>query len=295
MPWFRIATEETGNEMKNLTELPCKSACLLLLSIILTGSCTSQHPGGQSSESGKDPFRLVQIVTDSLFNSQQRINILTLDKQSNRRYRIDFAYQTGELLKTSLIAESKGAFAAINGSFFDVDSGGSVNYFENNDSLISRTRSSELKWAVPDSLANGAILLNRNNELEIEAANTDQYYEASNREAFVMISGPLLISDSRSQKLPNMRFANKRHPRTCVGITKKSIIFMVVDGRSEQAAGMSLIEVQEYMLELGCIDAINLDGGGSSSLWTLDKGLINVPSDKTGERPVANALIIMEE
>jgi exopolysaccharide biosynthesis protein len=283
------------NKMKNLTKLACKSACLLLLSIFLFGSCTPQYPGGHLPESVNNPFRVVQIVTDTLFNSQQRISILTLDKGSHRRYRIDFAYQTSELLKTSRIAESMGAVAAINGGFFDMDNGGSVTYFEKNDSIVSRTRSSEFKWAVPDSLVNGAILLNKNHGLEIEAANSEQYYESSNREAFVMISGPLLISDSKSQKLPDMSFTNMRHPRSCVGITKESIIFIVVDGRSEQAAGMSLIELQEYMLELACIDAINLDGGGSSSLWTLDKGLINVPSDKTGERPVANAILIMEE
>jgi len=281
--------------MKNLTKLAYKPACLLLLSIIILGSCTTEYPGGQSPQSGENPFGLVQIVTDTLYNSQQRISILTLDKRSHKKFRIDLAYQTSELLKTSQIAERKGAYAAINGGFFDMDSGGSVTYFEKNDSLISRSRSSELKWAVPDSLVNGAILLNKNHGLEIEAANSEQYYEFSNKEAFVLISGPLLISDSKSQKLPDMSFTSKRHPRSCVGITKKSIIFIVVDGRSEQAAGMSLIELQEYMLELGCIDAINLDGGGSSSLWTLDKGLINKPCDKTGERPVANALLIMEK
>ena len=153
---------------------------------------------------------------------------------------------------------------------------------------------SELKWAVPDRLVNGAILLRKNHGLEIEAAKSEQYYLSSNEEAFVMISGPLLISDSKVQKLPDMGFTNNRHPRTCVGITKKSIIFIVVDGRSDQAAGMSLVELQKYLLDFGCIDAINLDGGGSATLWTKDKGIINMPSDKTGERPVANAMLIVE-
>ncbi|MCK4879516.1 MAG: phosphodiester glycosidase family protein, partial [Bacteroidales bacterium] len=45
----------------------------------------------------------------------------------------------------------------------------------------------------------------------------------------------------------------------------------------------------------GCIDAINLDGGGSTTMWTKDNGVVNRPSDKRGERPVANAILILEE
>ena len=70
---------------------------------------------------------------------------------------------------------------------------------------------------------------------------------------------------------------------------------MTVDGRTEEAEGMNLMEVQKFLLELGCVDAINLDGGGSTSMWTSEKGLVNNPSDKTGERPVANALIILKK
>lgn len=58
---------------------------------------------------------------------------------------------------------------------------------------------------------------------------------------------------------------------------------------------MSLKEVQQFLLRLTCKDAINLDGGGSTTLWINDgntKGIMNKPSDKEGERPVANILLI---
>ncbi|MCK4826338.1 hypothetical protein KA005_61920, partial [bacterium] len=113
---------------------------LIILYIFAFGSCTSS----------KDSIYVVQIITDSLFNSHQRINLLTLNKESLNGYSIDFAYHEDDLKTTSQIAEKYGAVAAINGSFFDVDSGGSVTYFEIDDSVISRTRHSELKWAVPD-------------------------------------------------------------------------------------------------------------------------------------------------
>ena len=237
----------------------------------------------------------VQIVTDSLYNSPQRINLLILDKESPHRYSIDFAYQASELIKTSQIAENRSALAAINGGFFDMDIGGSVTYFERDDSVISRTRNSDLKWAVPDSLINGALILNKNYTLEIESAKREQFYETSKKEAFVMVCGPLLIMDSLVQELPDMKFTSTRHPRTCVGLTKESILFITIDGRTEEAEGMNLMEVQKFLLELGCVDAINLDGGGSTSMWTSEKGLVNIPCDKTGERPVANALIILKK
>ncbi len=56
---------------------------------------------------------------------------------------------------------------------------------------------------------------------------------------------------------------------------------------------MNLYELQVFLYNLGCSDAINLDGGGSTTIWTKEKGVVNTPSDKKGERPVANALIIL--
>ena len=55
---------------------------------------------------------------------------------------------------------------------------------------------------------------------------------------------------------------------------------------------MSLIEAQKFLLTIGCIDAINLDGGGSTTMWVQDKGVVNSPSDISGERRVSNALLI---
>lgn len=271
-----------------------KSAVLVIFNIFLLNSYSASQSAAQPLHIYSDSICHVQIVTDTLFNSPQRINILVLGKETLPGYSIEFAYQRSELIKTSQIAESRNALAAINGSFFDMDKGGSVSYFEIEDSVISRTRDSDLKWAVPDSLINGALILNKNHTLKIDAASLQQFYEASKMESFVMVSGPLLIKDSILQKLPGMNFSTNRHPRTCVGITKESILFITIDGRSEQAEGMNLGEVQKYLLDLGCVDAINLDGGGSTSMWIKNKGLVNIPSDESGERPVANALLILK-
>jgi beta-lactamase class A len=89
-------------------------------------------------------------------------------------------------------------------------------------------------------------------------------------------------------------FSHTRHPRTAVGWTAGGELLLVtVDGRQPgHSAGMTLAELRRLFTELGASDAINLDGGGSTSLWSGGR-VVNRPSDATGERPVANALLLL--
>lgn len=97
-------------------------------------------------------------------------------------------------------------------------------------------------------------------------------------------------------------FADGRHPRTAVGIGRdgKRLMLVVVDGRQPAySAGMTLRELAVVMLALGAPDAINLDGGGSTTFVFADPAqggalrIGNRPSDPTGERPVGDALAIV--
>jgi exopolysaccharide biosynthesis protein len=77
-----------------------------------------------------------------------------------------------------------------------------------------------------------------------------------------------------------------------VGYNKNYSFLVEVDGRQPGlSVGMNLIELAELMRALGCTDAMNLDGGGSSTFWLQGK-IMNSPSDKH-ERTVANALMIV--
>jgi hypothetical protein len=99
-------------------------------------------------------------------------------------------------------------------------------------------------------------------------------------------------------------FATARHPRTAVGLTAAGALIMAtVDGRTSAGAGMSLVELAGWLQELGCQDALNLDGGGSTTLWVADApydGVVNYPSGDrqathAGERQVASALGVWAE
>lgn len=86
-------------------------------------------------------------------------------------------------------------------------------------------------------------------------------------------------------------FSALRHPRTALGITSEGrLLIVTVDGRQTISGGVSLPELSRLMKRLGAVDAINLDGGGSTTLAARGM-LINSPSGGE-ERPVANALLV---
>jgi exopolysaccharide biosynthesis protein len=82
----------------------------------------------------------------------------------------------------------------------------------------------------------------------------------------------------------------KIHPRTAVGYSEKgALILMVVDGRQERSRGVSLDELAILMYELDVVEAINLDGGGSSTL-VVNNRLVNRPTGGITEREVMSVI-----
>ncbi len=101
--------------------------------------------------------------------------------------------------------------------------------------------------------------------------------------------GPILLEAGES---PEWRPPLPRHPRTALGWNDEHFFMAVVDGRQESlSVGMTYPELAALMKRLGCAYAMNLDGGGSSTLW-LDGRIMNSPSDGR-ERRVANSLIVV--
>lgn len=89
------------------------------------------------------------------------------------------------------------------------------------------------------------------------------------------------------------RFGVRRNPRTLAGVTARGKLLLVtVDGRQPGwSVGATFAESAQIMRSLGATDAVNLDGGGSTTI-TINQQLVNRPSDATGERPIADAIII---
>jgi exopolysaccharide biosynthesis protein len=108
---------------------------------------------------------------------------------------------------------------------------------------------------------------------------------------------PQLIKDGRiditwEQEKTTKAFVETRHPRTAVAKLKDGKFLMItVDGRSESSGGIGLQDLAEYLLSLGATDAMNLDGGGSTTMY-LDGKVVNHPSDKEGERKISDAILV---
>jgi exopolysaccharide biosynthesis protein len=88
-------------------------------------------------------------------------------------------------------------------------------------------------------------------------------------------------------------FAENRHPRTAVAKMRDGKLLMITaDGRQPNVSvGMTLQELADFLVSLGAVDAINLDGGGSTAM-VLDGKLVSRPSDPNGERKVGDAIIV---
>lgn len=116
---------------------------------------------------------------------------------------------------------------------------------------------------------------------------------------FILGGGPRLIAAGRSVIAEDASsyaeaFYTTRHPRTAIGRRADGrLVLVTVDGRQPAlSVGMSIAELAALMLELGCTEAMNLDGGGSTTMVAGGR-IVNSPSDATGERPVSDALLVV--
>jgi Phosphodiester glycosidase len=120
------------------------------------------------------------------------------------------------------------------------------------------------KWKIQTAIGGGPVLLQQG---EVKITNNEE----------IMFAG---------------RAINDKHPRTAMGYTKgNKLIILVVEGRNNIAHGATLQQEAEILKNLGCIEALNLDGGGSSCMLINGKETIK-PSDKEGQRPVPAIFII---
>lgn len=113
--------------------------------------------------------------------------------------------------------------------------------------------------------------------------------------------GPVLLRKGRAQRIEtpaseSYEFSSmfERHPRTALGWSRSDFFLVTVDGRQKDVSvGMTLKELAAYLAKLGCEEAINLDGGGSATLWCAGK-VRNRPCDGR-ERVIANSLVLVRK
>lgn len=241
---------------------------------------------------------------NKIFDSHQYISILEINSKKAKGG-FAFANDPGKITPTSKFAKDSGAIVAMNGTFYNMRPPyNCVCYFKKNGvEVFDNTE----KMAQRD---NGAVVITKKGKMYVEAADMEapgnilenQKWAQRIDEPNVMCSGPVLMIDGKDARLDENSFNRNRHPRSAVAAKGKKIYLITVDGRSaEHAQGVSLWEFTAIMHYLGVEDAINLDGGGSTTLYAegeSESGVINHPSDnkkfdREGERHIVNALLFI--
>ncbi len=187
-----------------------------------------------------------------------------------------------------------------------IKSPGGNSFIPDNGFVLSATgkRSQELLAAVKEKIRVDFIYQIQNLDTEPEILTTITTEHRKKRSATIIrgdesiVAGvPQLIEDGKikitwEREKSSKSFVETRHPRTAVAKLKDGKFLMItVDGRTESSGGIGLQDLAEYLLSLGATDAMNLDGGGSTTMF-LDGKVVNHPSDKEGERKVSDAILV---
>lgn len=222
-----------------------------------------------------------------LYNSNQVINIIEIDLSKTNIKKLKLGALANSRKKTSELGDSLHAFVAINGGFFDMKNGGATDYIKVNKKVVNYSRNKNIR-------ANAYLAFNTKKLIITSDSILTSKYDN------VILSGPYLVNKGNNLDLNKNAFNDKRHPRTAVAIKNNKLILLTVDGRNTNAEGLNLTELANLFRWYGCEQAMNLDGGGSTSMYISgqpNNGIVNYPSDNklfdhAGERAVSNIIYL---
>lgn len=195
------------------------------------------------------------------------------------------AYGRNATAKTSETAAAAGALLAINGDYYGARSSG---YVIRNGVLYRSTASRGQEDLV--IYADGSLGIVCEDDITAEELLEDGAVQ-------VLSFGPALIADgaiavSEGEEVGKAKASN---PRTAIGIIDDlHYVFVVSDGRTEESEGLSLVQLAEFLSDLGAVTAYNLDGGGSSTM-VFNGEVINNPTtngSRIQERSVSDIVYI---
>jgi exopolysaccharide biosynthesis protein len=229
----------------------------------------------------------------NLFGSNQNINILEIKTHS--KHKLALGYEVKILKPVADFAAESNAIAAINGGFFDVKNGGSVDLIKIDGIGLAPNRINGNRV----DHQKGALLFN-NGTLSIAKWDGSSDWE-NKLPGDIMVAGPMLMYHNVMEPLDTASaFIKTRNPRTGVAVTRNRILLITIDGRNENAAGVTIVEMAKIVKWLNAQDGINVDGGGSTTMWvkgSTPNNVVNYPTDNKkwdheGARKVANVVLV---
>lgn len=242
------------------------------------------------------------VFTMFAADSLQEIYIIEAALSPENRIGIGFPGPAlADLTRTSVQAAAANAYAAINAGYF-TNSGGVITEFpyvriNGVEKQVGATGNSKTFRSAAltfdgDGYGNVRIRL---------TGTSDQNAKAQElTDANILVAGPLLVSDNKlNTDIPGAESTTHNvtaHPRTALGKIDDGsdhgkIVFVAVDGRLGTGTGMSNFQLQRFMRYLGAQHAMCLDGGGSTTMYIKERGVINTPSDGS-ERAVQTTVML---
>ena len=245
------------------------------------------------------------VVREQIFDSNQTISVLCY---SPKRFKT-MIVQPEKLTRLSATAKSVDGDFGVNAGYWDVRINKPSTFLKLNGEHIAVTADYE-KERVDGLVCVGKKKIVLDHCKAGEEAKYDKKYKN------ILASGPVLIDegvcvdhdaytngmvDNAGGKPVGAFYTyTQRHPRTAIGTDERGNVYLVVvDGRSKgNAEGVTISELTKLCAWLGMRDAINLDGGGSSSMWTAEEGTVSYPCrnkkfDHAGERRVSSCVVVM--
>ena len=227
---------------------------------------------------------------DNLYKGPQSINLIEISRSSKLRLAVA---HDNRMRRTSDMAQGHNAAVAINGTFYNMREGNSTCFYKVDKELIDSTTAYEAAIRV-----NGAVHL-KGRKVRILDWTRDIERNYKGNKGTVLAAGPIMLEDGHKADWSECDegFIETKHPRSAIYTTRDGkVVLLTVDGRSSgNAAGMSIPELMHLIRVLGGYDALNLDGGGSTTLWIEGAGVVNYPCDNKkfdheGQRRVSNCI-----
>jgi len=280
------------------------TAWLLFLAVTLSAQQATLAPPEQLT----DGALLYRLDDPSLLSPPGPVAVQAL-KLDPRKVTLEIGRGAGaEPPRTTvdvIAARRPGAIAAVNAGFFSMESGRPTNFLKIGGKVVSGT--SRPRGAVGWSDRGGAttLVFDRvavsspgKGRLEYTPLIDSSPREWSRVQNAVSGAGLLMLDGRELTEWTDERIAagfdTTRHPRTVIGTDAQAAVWLItVDGRNPAISlGMSFTELQRLSRRLGLRSVLNLDGGGSTTMWAAGK-IINHPSDPTGPRPVSDAILVI--
>lgn len=267
-------------KISHFSLLTSQSLALLLALFALTAKAQSDNAvvlaNADWSWQSRAGVEYGKASFDDLYGGAQRISIA---KYAEAAMITSLYDKEGSSQGTNSLAAEAGATVAINGSYFNMSTFTSVTALWMNGSEIATTATSEYSRCT-------GIVAFKDGAFEIVSYNpasttADDLATWGNKYDAFLASGPVLRIGGVSVTNANTGSSSFDgvNPRSMLGKTADGTVYMVVvEGRMDGATGMTMDNMVALAEDLGLTDAINLDGGGSSTLWVTGAGVINKPS-----------------